>query len=344
MKKLAKKLSVVVMVLLWVLIGQIAKAADSTEDHRKVQVQQLDLHDETRQRPVKITIWYPAQAECDKATICLSEHTRLDQAAVISHGAMGSAMDYNWLGYAMASQGIVTVGINHFGESWIYGKKHIDPSAVLRFEQRPADVSFVLTQLALNYTAANNKTALFSATIDWNNITAIGHSSGGATAIALAGSQLAISKAKAYCASEVSSSDKSCAYMQQQSPDINANAEIGFSFRDARIKRVIALDPALGHATTEKSLDHINIPVLVIGSRQNDFLNFDHHAGFYGEHIPQAKSLVLDKGEGHFIYLDSCDRPYKAMGVPLCTDRQGVNRELVQKNLYPHIFRFIFSS
>jgi predicted dienelactone hydrolase len=344
MEKLANKISIAVLVLSWVLIGHVARAAEVQEKPGNMQVKNVDLYDETRHRPVKLTIWYPAQVECNKAIICLAQNTRLDQAAVISHGAMGAAMDYNWIGYAMASQGIVTVGVNHFGESWSYGKENIDPSAVLRFQERPADISFALTQLAKNDAGSNIDTPIFNANINWNNITAIGHSSGGATAIALAGSQLDINQAKAYCANDDSKSDRSCAYMKQQSTSAKVSEQVDVSFRDVRIKRVIAMDPALGHATAEESLHNINIPLMVIGSKQNDFLNFDRHALYYAEQVTGAESLILNSGEGHFIYLDSCTHSYKAMGVSLCTDREGINRDAVHQKIYPSLFRFIFSN
>ncbi len=45
---------------------------------------------------------------------------------------MGAAKrGYRWIGELLAAQGIVTVGLNHYGESWIYGPEHIRHSTVL---------------------------------------------------------------------------------------------------------------------------------------------------------------------------------------------------------------------
>jgi len=345
MNRLIKKLSTLVFVLAWVLIGKVVCAIETSQQHEgNVQVKHIDMYDEKRQRPVKVTVWFPAKNDCAEAILCLAENAKLDQGAVFSHGAMGAARGYNWIGYALASQGIITVGLNHYGESWVYGQETIDLSAVLRFWERPRDVIFALNQLSQNHIKSDVDRPIFNKRIDWTNVTAIGHSSGGATVAALAGSQLELRKAETYCASLASKEDKSCGYMKHQLEAAKEGYNPSESFQDKRIKRIIAMDPALGHVTNEESLKRIEIPVLVIGSKQNDFLTYDTHAGYYAKNIPQAKNFVLDNGEGHFVYLDKCEHTYKANGVSICTDREGVNRNEVHKSIYPHLFGLIYGN
>jgi predicted dienelactone hydrolase len=111
---------------------------------------------------------------------------------------------------------------------------------------------------------------------------------------------------------------------------------------DDRIKRVITLDPALGHVSKADSLEIIWIKTLVIGAKNNDFLPYQQHAGRYAQLIDNATSISLDNGEGHFVFLDPCSHQYQAAGVSLCVDSQGVDRASVHKQLYPAIFEFIF--
>lgn len=343
MKRLIKKLPTLVFVLAWVLSGKVASANKISPQHENnVQVKHIDMYDEKRQRPVKITVWFPATNECAEAILCLAENTKLDQGAVFSHGAMGAAIGYNWIGYALAAQGIVTVGLNHYGESWLYGQETIDMSAVLRFWERPRDVTFVLDQLSQNHIKSDAKRPIFNRDIDWANVTAIGHSSGGATVAALAGSQLELIKAKKYCTTPASKGDKSCGYMKHSLAAEKEGYNADESFQDKRIKRMILMDPALGHVTKEKSLKSIEIPVLVIGSKQNDFLTYDTHAGYYAKNIPHAQNIVLNNGEGHFVYLDKCDHSYTAIGVSICTDRAGIDRSEIHERIYPHLFGFIY--
>jgi len=82
------------------------------------------------------------------------------------------------------------------------------------------------------------------------------------------------------------------------------------------------------------------VPVLVVGSVDNDFLPFDHHAGRYAALLPSATLVRLQEGEGHFVYLNSCSSDLAANGVPLCVDREGVDREAVHARLAPQILAF----
>lgn len=349
---------------LWVAEAQSAEdsaAQMAAKATHAVQVTEIDLYDDNRQRPVKITVWYPAQAGCTAAKICLAEHTKRHQAVVFSHGAMGAAKGYSWIGKLFAAEGYVTVGVNHYGESWIYGPEHVNPAAALQFWERPLDISFVLDQLQRNQLTADTlpttapaaatgqantgetqaPTALFNRTIAWDQMIAVGHSSGGATILTMAGSKLAFADAATYCATAAAAMDRSCHYLKFQTEANTKGYNPDQNFFDARIKSVIALDPALGHATTRQSLSDMRIPVLVIGSQQNDFLPYDRHAGYYAATIPNAQSLIFDQGEGHFVYLDPCKHAYQAMGVAICTDRPGVDRRLVHQKAAATILRFV---
>ena len=346
-----------------------------------VKVTELDLFDQKRQRPVKITLWYPAQENCQDAKICLSEQAVLNKALVFSHGAMGAAKGYSWIGKMFAAQGYVTVGINHYGESWVYGPEHVNPAAVLQFWERPVDISFVLDVLQSNHlieavpskmsssaarpassetpvlpassvpaATANtpnalgtvgNSTRIFNQTIAWDQIVAVGHSSGGATILSMAGSKQDFNHAATYCATAAAAEDRSCHYLKFQTAANTKGYNPAQSFVDHRIKRIIALDPALGHATTAESLQAMTIPVLVIGSSQNDFLPYPRHAGYYADTIPAASRLVFSKGEGHFVYLDRCTHQYQAMGVALCVDRPGIDRTQVQQKAGAAMLAFI---
>jgi len=338
-------------------------ATDKMHGMDQIQVTELDLYDPTRQRPVKITLWYPAQPPCQQARICLAPRTILNKALVFSHGAMGAAKGYSWIGKMFAAQGYVTVGVNHYGESWVYGPEHVNPAAALQFWERPLDISFVLDVLQKNQlpgsvlaapqvhkSVANPSTlsdavpdtaSIFDKNIDWSQIVAIGHSSGGATLLNMAGSKLDFNHAASYCTTAAAAPDRSCHYLKFQTAANTRGYDPTRNFYDARIQSVIALDPALGHATTAQSLQAMRIPVLVIGSSQNDFLPYTRHAGYYAANIPAATSLVFAAGEGHFVYLDRCTHQHQAMGVALCVDRPGIDRTQVHHKAGKAMLKFV---
>lgn len=307
---------------------------------------ELDWYDKSRQRPVKVTLWYPKSSQSCVNTagqpvqVCLHPDTKTDQTAMFSHGAMGAAKGYQWIGRLLAAQGIVTIGLNHYGESWIYGPEHINHSTVLQFALRPQDARFVLDQLEQRQAKLDHST-LFSQPLNWQNLTAIGHSSGGATMLALAGARFQLTLALDYCQKTPASVDRSCGYLPAAAVLAKVAVDASANYQDPRVQRVIALDPAMGHLVLPDSLTQLQVPVLLVGSVQNDFLPYDQHAGWYAAHLPQVQSIRLEQGEGHFVYLDACRHAHQALGVSLCQDKTGVDRTAVQQQLAPALLQFI---
>jgi predicted dienelactone hydrolase len=298
-----------------------------------IKVEEVDLYHAIEQRPIKLDLWYKQK----KCTDTECKHRSADKLniAILSHGAMGAAKDYSWLAYPLAAQGWIVVGLNHFGESWRYGQKNIDPSAVMRFWQRTEDVSFVIdsvdTFLPHNLTTTTD-----------TNIVVIGHSSGGYTAASLAGVKLDIQQMYEHCTSARGAGDLGCSYgngdnLQQLEPVVKkVNSGL-----DIRVTGIILLDPAMGPAATKLSLNKVQVPTLVIGSQKNDFLPFTYHAKYYANNIPNSKLVALNGGEGHFVYINSCDNNYKARGVSLCQDPEGVNRDDVHQRIMGDILKFL---
>jgi predicted dienelactone hydrolase len=108
-----------------------------------------------------------------------------------------------------------------------------------------------------------------------------------------------------------------------------------------RLSALVVMDPAAGPGFSDSALQTFSLPVLVIGSVQNDFLPYSFHAGRVSERLHGAEVVRLDAGEGHFIYLDVCGLPVEAMGVPLCSDRRGIDRESVHGRLASVIEPFL---
>lgn len=305
----------------------------------ELSTKEINLFDNVAKRPAKVKFWYQADKNVCDAQICLQPQQNIQKIAVISHGAFGSPRSMNWLGYALASQGWVVAGVAHFGESWIYGSQTIDPSVLQRFWQRPQEVSFVLDSIS--------KKGLFNRKLIVDEVLMLGHSAGGFTSLAMAGALLEAGKSEAYCLSPQSKGDKGCNYSATKSTkplSENMLKNIGTlqaKMRDERITAVIALDPALGHAVSDKSLANIKVPTLILGSVENDFLPFTAHAKYYADFIPNARLVGVEQGAGHFVYIDSCDNERKVKGVALCHDRQGVDRKDIQQQLLNQVFRFI---
>jgi predicted dienelactone hydrolase len=240
--------------------------------------------DARRQRPVWVDLWYPANDQSDERRISYGlGHGSVAKDAgiaadrvsfplvVISHGASGSAPNYGWLTEYLARKGMIVLGVSHYGESWRYGPDAVDPGAVTRLWTRPQDCTFALSQIL--------QERLFKGRVDPTRIAAIGHSSGGATVIALGGATFDPVALRTYCQSEIARNDRGCQYGRELRELAPTPPEATKSYQDPRIKAVVVLDPAAGPGYSEASLAKVRVPVLVIGSEDNDFLPFEHHAG-----------------------------------------------------------------
>jgi predicted dienelactone hydrolase len=303
-------------------------------------------HDGDRNRPVWTDVWFPTTDPSDECEMPYGlGHGRAIRSAnvadtgapfplvVMSHGASGSAPNYAWIAEYLARHGVIVLGVSHYGESWLYGPETVDPSAVVRLWLRPADCTFAITQLLAN--------ADFETRIDRARIGALGHSSGGTTAIALGGATLDPTALSAYYRSDAGRLDRGREYARQDQSPSSAPAEATDSYRDSRIVAIVALDPAAGPGFSVASLAQVRTPVLVVGSENNDFLPFEHHAAHYAALLPNASLVTLRDGEGHFVYLNACSADIVVNGVPLCVDREGVDREAVHAKLAPRILAFL---
>ena len=319
--------------ILFLLCSHSASANDAGHSGA-VAHKDIDFYNDDLQRPTKVRFWYLAGDESCAAKICLGEDQKQHRIAIISHGAFGSPLGMSWLGEPMAAAGWLVMGVAHFGESMMYAGETIDPKVVTQFWRRPQDVRFLIDRL--------NDDGLFNMPLDTSDIAMLGHSSGGFTALALAGARLEDGKTEQYCQSERALFDRGCSYVSNtELVSLQESAlEIGrlqSEMLDPRIGRLVAL----GHAVDESSLSEISIPVLIVGSVENDFLPFEVHAGNYAKHIDNAQLLPVEQGAGHFVYINSCDFDIKAAGVSICEDREGVDRDEIQQKLLKDIFTFL---
>ena len=285
--------------------------------------------DESRHRPVLIDVWYPAvdgavevdhQYGLGRGRVAEDAQAIDGRRAVVilSHGAFGAANNYSWIAEHLARCGYLVAGVSHFGESYVYGPETIDPTSATRPWLRPQDCSF-----AVDYLLSH---ASFGSRMDADRIGALGHSSGGATVIALGGAVYDPTAMQDYCASDAARQDMGCAYSRGAPPLSSLGDEARASYRDPRIRAIVALDPALGPGHSSASLAAVSVPVHVVAAVDNDFLPFERHAAHYARAIPGASLTSLSGGEGHFVYLDVCDGDREANGVSLCRDRSGVDR------------------
>ncbi len=300
----------------------------------------LRVVDKASGRPIHLDVWYPTDGQLEKrhdygiSTGSVASGLPIAEGefplVLLSHGAMGAASNYSWLAEHLARRGYVVLGVSHFGESMVFGQDSVDPGSVARFGDRTRDLGF-----ALDFFVSQSS---YAGHVDSDRIGALGHSSGGASVVMLAGARFSAESLAAHCASAAAASDKGCWYPVGDPGRLRGQAPVPSK---QPIRAVVAIDPAVGPGFDKSGLAHVTAPTLVIGSVENDFLPFAFHAARYAELLPHVESVALDSGEGHFVYLDECEVPIEVMGVPLCSDREGVDRSAVHARLVSIIEGFL---
>jgi predicted dienelactone hydrolase len=286
-------------------------------------------------RMIQLDVWYPTNEveqphSYNFGTGSVAKDAAVAGAAlpviILSHGSMGAASNYSWIAEPLARHGYVVLGVSHYGESPVFGQATINPVNVSHFGDRTRDINAALTFLM-------SKSA-YASHVDPKRIGAIGHSAGGATVLMLASAGFSMADMRAYCA-QARATDKGCQY-----PIGAPSADQDPVPSPAPIKAFVVMDPAAGPGFNEASLRALNTPALVIGSVNDDFLPFAAHAGRVGDLLAAAETVGLANGEGHFVYVDRCSLPINVMGIKLCTDRDGVDRDATHATLVPQILAF----
>lgn len=84
----------------------------------------------------------------------------------------------------------------------------------------------------------------------------------------------------------------------------------------------------------------MRIPVYIAGAVNNNLIPYEYPAGRYTGFIPDVSLTRLDKGEGHFIFLNESESQSEIYGVPIYRDKKGVSRTAVDVRLKEKITGF----
>lgn len=156
---------------LWVLLLVSVHGADGPA----YTVTDLTWHDAARDRDVPARVYAPASGTGPFPVI------------VFSHGLGGSRMGYSYLGEYWASQGFVSVHVQHLGSDSAVVRPVWKMAGAMRdlknYLNRPKDVSFAIDQI----TAMNAAPGPWHGKFDLQRIGVAGHSFGAYTAMAIAG-------------------------------------------------------------------------------------------------------------------------------------------------------------
>lgn len=250
---------------------------------------------------------------------------------ILSHGSGGLFSNYNWIIDELVVTGYAVAALNHPGNN----AKDNTSEGVVRVWDRPGDISLLLDAL--------QEHAVWSKRIDFARIGVAGHSSGGYTAIALGGALYDHEAMAAYCNGPERGPD--CDLITE---DVKVDfSDSGHSYKDARIRSILAMAPAVGPGVTRQSLAAIDVPVRIIATKDDELLSLKHHAYYYADHMPMSDLTILPKG-GHFIFLE-CDvvtriADWFITELDLCGSQSSVDRASIRGEIGRQVVDFFDSN
>jgi predicted dienelactone hydrolase len=294
------------------------------------------------------TVWYPAVASAVEKPVeipGLSALFVIGSAAqdatlasapakfpmiVLSHGTGGSALQMAWLGTALAAKGYIAVAVNHPGNN---ATEAYTAQGFSNWWERARDLSVVTDSMLAD--------PMFGARIDANRIGAAGFSLGGYTMIEIAGGITNPQSLVDFCTSP--RADLGCKsppefptlvedFKKLSATDAEFQAALrhaGDSYRDARVRAVFAIAPALGPAFSAASLAKIDIPVDIVAGQADANAPIASNAKYFAANITGAKLTIFPGNVAHYVFLDSCTETGRKTLPNICIDGEGVDRDAI---------------
>jgi predicted dienelactone hydrolase len=251
---------------------------------------------------------------------------------LLSHGTGGTAQSMAWLASALAARGFIVAGANHPGNT------ALEPYTVQGFALwwlRARDISMVLNAMLAD--------ASFGPRIDPARIGAVGFSLGGYTMIELAGGITSLAQFAAYCRAAPDATTckappeftdlraKSEALAQSDPAYAAALREDGRSYREPRIRAVVAIAPVLGPAFTPESLAAIAIPVAIVAGESDSIVPIDANAKQDAAKIPHAELTILPGRVDHYVFVNVCTSGGRSLLGPICVDAPEIDRAAIHR-------------
>jgi len=215
---------------------------------------------------------------------------------LLSHGTGGSVAWLEWLAEALRRRGAIVVGVDHHGNTAVEAYL---PEGFSMVWNRPLDLSFALDW------------ALGEYHVDSERVVAAGFSLGGYTVAALAGARFNREVLTLVLTGAIPTPplpefpdlvDQLLArYGVEGFREIVAAAPD--SLRDARVRRIAMLAPAIGPLVDAGSLAEVSVPALVLWGEADDIAEPATNARVYAAGIPGAVGRSLGPVD-HWVFLD----------------------------------------
>ncbi|WP_414622618.1 alpha/beta hydrolase [Calothrix sp. CCY 0018] len=291
----------------------------ATMGNLAVEKQTITLQDPNRNRTIPIDIYSNREKQSQQ------------QLVVISHGFGASRSSLSYLARHLASYGVSVAAIEHPGSNISAINRAASASDLKNlispqeFIDRPKDISFSLNELA----KLNTQPGRLQGKLNTQQVSVIGHSLGGYTALAIAGGEVNIEQLRKFCNKSLNISSAPADWLQCSAASLS---EKTLQLQDPRVKSAIALNPMIGKLFGDKGLSKINQPVLILSGTDDSLTPALTHQIQPFNELGGEKYLLTAIGGTHLSISDLYLPANSA--TTIIKERQGIEakplRELLQ--------------
>lgn len=258
-----------------------------------VKTETLFLQDKQRYRSIPVDIYFPAPVPALFSTASKSP----SPLVVISPGYGADRKFFTYLASHLASYGLTVVAMQHPDSKT--PKLNIsdvsDPNKLLpasEFIERPKDISFVLDELA----KIDRQPGILQGKLNTEQVSVIGHSLGGYTALAVAGGELNVEQLRQSCKNTSALAQAPADWLQCAAATL---PDKKIQLQDRRVKSAIALNPVIGNLFGNNGLAQVTTPTLILASSDDDVTPIINHQLRPFEQLRNPKYLVTAIGATH---------------------------------------------
>jgi len=222
---------------------------------------------------------------------------------VISHGFNSNRKHLAYLARHLASYGITVAALEHLGSSAAGLHAQVATTSSLLAEEssffpaktfvdRPQDVSFLLDELV----KLNRQPGALQGKLNTAQVSIIGHSLGGYTALALAGGRLDLTGLRAACQTQNPLGLAPADWFQCYAAALPGEQ---LNLRDKRVAQIMAISPLVGNLFGDKGLAQVATPTLVVGGTHDAVAPALSNQLRPFAQLPSPKYLLTAIGETH---------------------------------------------
>lgn len=261
----------------------------ATPGPQLVKQRKLRLRDRQRQRTIIVDLYW-------------AEETT-GPLVVLSHGFAADRKFLRYLARHLASHGLTVASLEHPGSNFTRINSLSAPGKLGdllppgEFVDRPKDVSFLLDELA----DINGRYSTMLGKLNTQQVTIIGHSLGGYTALALAGGKLDLEELRRFCKNRSPVGRSPADWFQCAAADL---PEDQVNLRDQRVVQAIALNSVTGRLFGTKGLRHVTLPTLMLTGTEDAITPaLDHQLRSFNQ-LGGSKYLISAIGGTHLSVTD----------------------------------------